>query len=324
MQFIDMTCPKCGAALKVDTKQGRASCEYCGHLMLIEKEDTLEEIRQKAQSRSYGYHKGKLKAEAEAAAQRREKQKKWKIPVIIVAVILFLGVFSAGSTQLAKPKVNPFECIEVSFQGKDGRGELELTVVAPSGIDVNYIDYDISKDSHLYQGETITIQARSNTYRLEENTRTYVVEGLDEYLKDLQNIPQDALALIHAKAENALELNLDGPKALGYLKEMKPVKLFLTTDGKQSNELYDVFQVDFQTGDSESTYYVLACFSDVIVRNREQVSIDMPYGIYLGHLTQVQGACYIMAYDSLEEVKTDILTSQDSYVELKELDLISQ
>lgn len=77
----------------------------------------------------------------------------------------------------------------------------------------------------------------------------------------------------------------------------------------------------FAVNGEEVTYYVQACFSDVLVRDEEQVSLSMSYGMYHGHLTQVWGSIWIMAYDSVEEIRTDILTSQNSYMELKELDL---
>lgn len=320
MKIIDMTCPKCGAALNVDLEKGCAVCEYCGNAFLLEKEDTLEEIRAKAQSKAYGYHKGRLKAEAEAS--RRAKYRKFWITVIVIAVIMFVLWCSIGIQQLSKPKVNPFDCIQISFQGTDGKGQLVMEVLsAAEGIDVNRIDYDISKKRSLYQGESISINASSEYYRLTESSRVYIVEGLDEYLKDLDNIPQEVLDIIHKKAESVLDRNLDATKALGYLTDMKPVKLFLLTDGKQCNILYDVFEVNFTTNDGAQTLYVLTYFDDVIIREGEQISIDMSYGMYLGHITQVQGSCFIMAYDSLDEVKVDIFTSQESYMELKELDL---
>ena len=64
MKIIDLTCPKCGATLKPDLDKKTAVCEYCGHQMLIEQDETIEEIRTKARSKAYGYHKGRLEAEA--------------------------------------------------------------------------------------------------------------------------------------------------------------------------------------------------------------------------------------------------------------------
>ena len=324
MKLIDMTCPKCGASMTPDLKKGLAECAYCGYRVLIEQEDSAEEIRAKEQSRSYGYHKGRLQAESEAkdrAAKKKKIRSVKKSVIIIGAIILFIILVNAGQV-ITKPKVNPFDCIEVSFQGKDGDGEMVVEWKAVGdNIDPQQIDLEISKKYNLYQGDTVTIKASCEEYFLTETTKVYTVDGLDEYLKDLDNVPQEALELIHTRAESVLELNLDRCKAVGVFKDMKPVKLFLTTDGKQTNELYDVFEVRFNTNNGEAIYYVLACFDDVIIRDREQVSIDMSYGMYFGNLTQVEGSLYIMAYNSLEEVRVSILTSQDTYMELKELAL---
>lgn len=129
------------------------------------------------------------------------------------------------------------------------------------------------------------------------------------------------MEIIHMKAEARLELNLERSKNAEVFVEMKPVKLFLVTDGKQTNELYDVFEVTFMTRAGEKIFYVAACFDDVIVRDGEQVSIDMSYGMYQGHLVQVEGSLWITGYKSLEEIRVDILTGQESYMEVKELEL---
>ena len=54
----------------------------------------------------------------------------------------------------------------------------------------------------------------------------------------------------------------------------------------------------------------------------QEVLDIMPSGVYFGNLTQVQGWLWIMVYDSLEKVRAAILTSQDTSMELKELDLV--
>lgn len=324
MKIIDMTCPKCGATMKTDLHKEEARCEYCGYYILIEQEDTLEEIRAKAQSKSYGYHKGRLKAEAEAKerAAKKEKSRRFKIGSIVIGVIILIGVFANLSQTVTKPRVNPFDCIEVSFRGTDGEGEIVVEMTnAVEGIDTNRIDYDISKKYYLSQGQTISIVAESDDYWLTETTKVYTVEGLDEYLKDVDDVSEEALELIHARAEEVLKLNLDKTKNVGYFVDMKPVKLFLATDGKRTNELYDVFEVHFAENGSESTYYVLVCFDNIIVRTDDPSFINMSYGMYWGHLTQVSGAIFIMAYDSLEQVRVDIRTNLESYMELQERDL---
>lgn len=324
MKMIDMTCPKCGAIMKIDSDKGEARCEYCGNQVFIEKEETLEEIRAKAQSQSYGYHKGKLKAEAEAEeeAAKKKKHNSIKAKAIVIGVIVLMVVFSYVSRMMSKPRVNPFNCIEVSFQGTDGDGEIIVeTIHAVEGIDVNLIDYDISKEDYLYQGDTITISAKSDDYLLTEKSKVYTVEGLDEYLKDPEDISDEALEMIHLKAEGVLDGNLSGTKVTGYFVDMKPVKLFLITDGKQTNELYDVFEVQFDVNGSEVIYYVTVCFDNIVACPDQPSFIKMSYGMYYGNITQVSGPIYITAYDSLEQLRVDILTNMESYMELKERDL---
>lgn len=298
MKMIDLTCPKCSATLKVDADKTKAVCEYCGHQALIEQE-----------------------AEAKETATKKQKVRSIKTKFIVAAVVALLILLLAAFEQLSKPQINPFDCIEVTFQGTDGEGEVVLETKSAGEIDANYIDFVISKKNYLLQGETITVTATSDRYLLTEKERIYTVEGLDEYLTDLEGIPTEALEMIHLRAESALELNLESSKEAGFFLDMKPVKLFLATDGKQTNSLYDVFEVRFTTVDGEKTFYVMAVFSNVVVRDGEQVSINMSSGVYRGNLTQVQGWLYIMAYNSLEEIKADLLTSQESQMELKELDL---
>lgn len=320
MKVIEMTCSKCGAPLKPDLDAGKAKCEYCGHYILIEQEDTIEEIRAKEHAKSYGYHKGKLEAEAEA----RKKKKRNKIirNAVIIGVIFLLVIISIFSQEASKPKVNPFECITVTFQGKDGKGETVLERKSNvEGIDTDLIQYDISKRRDLTQGETISIRATSESYRLTETSKSYIVEGLDEYLKELEGLSGEDLEIIHVKAESGLKLNLDRSKKMNMFVDMQPVKLFLLTDGKQSNQLFDVFEARFATGAGEKILYVMTCFENVIVRNGEQTSLQIPSGMYRGTITQVESSLWITAYDSIEEIRADILSSPDVYMELKELDL---
>lgn len=318
MNVIDLTCPKCGATMNYSEENSKAECAYCGYRMLVEQKESVSRLRERIRSQSYGYHKGKLDAQEEAN-RRRILRKLRNTAIVVGALAAFIFLVNISRT-MEKPEVNPFDLLQVSFQGTDGQGEVVMEFL-PGEADCNLIDYEISKSRGLFQGETITIKAASEEYRLGQSQRSYVVEGLDEYLKELTDIPADTLELIHAKAENVLELNLGNSKKVGYFVDMKPVKLFLATDGKQKNELYDVFEVRFNENGEESIYYVLACFNDVLIRKGKQISMSMSYGIYYGNLTQVSGSIWIMAFDSVEDIRTDILTSQESYMELKELDL---
>lgn len=317
MKMIDLTCPQCGANIEPDPKMDKAVCKYCGYQALIERKDTLEEIAAKAQSKSYGYHKGKLQAEAEAA---KEQQKKG-LPAWVYFVIglIVIGLVGMALTHVNKPKVNPFDCIEVSFEGTDGDGEVVVKTVSKDNADPNRIDYDISKRSDLCQGETIRIVADSSEYRLTEKSKTYVVKGLDEYLKDINDISEEALQLIHQKAKSQQEINLSAEQEA--FDNMKPVKLFLLTDGERKNQLYVVHEVTFSTEKGKLTYYVSTCFEGVVLRKGAEDSVYLPGGRYYGNTVGTgKTGFFISGFESVDAVQADILTSQEKNMRLTERD----
>lgn len=323
MKMIDLNCPKCGATINPDMEKGRCECKYCGHQMLIEKEDTLEEIAAKAQSKSYGYHKGKLQAEAEAGIIREgtiAQKKTLPTPVIIVIALVILGLIIIVTTNVSKPKVNPFDGIQVSFKGTDGDGDLVIKTVFQDGIDPNRIKYEASKYSDLCQGDTISIVATSSEYQLTEKSKTYVVEGLDTYLTDLANIPVEFLELIAQKAADVQDINLSSAKKDGSLVGMKPVKLFLMTDGARNNRLYVVHEVNFSTEKGDIIRYVSTGFDNVVLRKGAQTSLDLSYGAYYGNVISIGTVIPITGYESVDAVRTDVLTSQAQAMELTELD----
>lgn len=61
MKLIDMTCPHCGANLKVDADQNTAVCEYCGSALLID--DDIQRVRyENAEAAGYEFEKGRQRA----------------------------------------------------------------------------------------------------------------------------------------------------------------------------------------------------------------------------------------------------------------------
>ena len=64
MKLIDMTCPHCGAKLKVDKDSDHAVCEYCRSTILIEGRTNDQDLD--AEEAGYLFEKGRLRAKAEA------------------------------------------------------------------------------------------------------------------------------------------------------------------------------------------------------------------------------------------------------------------
>ena len=74
MRLIDMICPHCGSALKVDADRQKAFCQYCGTELLID--DEVKRIRyENAEQTGYEFEKGRLRAQMEAGSYESPKRK---------------------------------------------------------------------------------------------------------------------------------------------------------------------------------------------------------------------------------------------------------
>ena len=90
MKLIDVTCPHCGATLKVDPASKSAKCEYCGASFLID--DEVQHVQyDDAEKAGYEFEKGRQRAQKEAqrASQsdyrpQQPKQPEKKNPWIMI------------------------------------------------------------------------------------------------------------------------------------------------------------------------------------------------------------------------------------------------
>ncbi len=65
MKIIDMTCPHCGANLKIDGEKTVAYCEHCGAKLAID--DEVQHVKyDNAEQAGYEFEKGRQRAQAEA------------------------------------------------------------------------------------------------------------------------------------------------------------------------------------------------------------------------------------------------------------------
>ena len=66
MKLIELSCPHCGAHLKVDPSNKQASCEHCGAALLID--DEVQRVQyDNAEEAGYKFEKGRQRAQAEAS-----------------------------------------------------------------------------------------------------------------------------------------------------------------------------------------------------------------------------------------------------------------
>lgn len=88
--------------------------------------------------------------------------------------------------------INPFDCLDVSFEGISPRGVLKVDYQDPFYINDFTTYFNISNQTNLYNGQTITMKLDDDKieyfakegYAFTQTSQEYIVEGLKEYLID--------------------------------------------------------------------------------------------------------------------------------------------
>lgn len=76
MKLIDLTCPKCGATMQVNTELSNGMCNHCGYSFIVDEEVKRVEIEHKnSEQAGYEFEQGRMRAQAEAAAAKKEEEK---------------------------------------------------------------------------------------------------------------------------------------------------------------------------------------------------------------------------------------------------------
>jgi len=316
VEKIDLTCPKCGGNMERDTERHLLHCPYCGHEVMLQHSDA-DSIREKAYARQQGI------LQANAEAEKKKKFNKIKAGLIVVGVI-FAFIFVGAVFNALQPKVDPFPYITVEFSGTTGEGRAEvIRQAAPDG-DVNPQDiyYTVDPSRYLSEGETVTVTASSSTYKLSPTKKTFKVEGLDTYLAELDSLSDKALEMIHNKSDMTVDRATDGLGISLTPTTVTPCMMYLTTDGKTGNTLYDIYKAEYPEKDgSFAERYIVVYYKNLIVRDTEEPTMSYDNTMYTGQIIETLDKSYggyVTGYKSLKDAKADILSHQSSAVTLQE------
>lgn len=326
---IDLTCPKCNGQMVLNEEQTQAVCPYCGNQAFFE-----DESPERVQEIAYAYRKGVLKAEEEAAKKAERKaarntkktttkaKKGGTLRRILIAVGVFAAIgFGMWAYEYATaPEVDPFESIDVVFEGTSGSGYGWVEVHSPASGTYNAydIDYEISQRFGLAEGDKVTVTASSTRYRLTTKTKVYTVEGLDVLLADLDGLSDQAIASIHARSELTLKKAASGSRIEAGLTALEPIAVYLFTESSSHNTLYDVFRATFMLNGATSELYLVAYYDDIVVRDGAVPTIDYDYTTTTGDYIKVFDSYeslesyggYINGYRTLEETEIGIQSSE--------------
>lgn len=197
-------------------------------------------------------------------------------------------------------EVDLFQDIEIDFKGVSPEASASIRNTSKDSF-LSSISYSLDRSFDLENGDEITVTANcteewaeSKGYIINETEKTFVVEGVDEYITEYSKIDQSTLDKLDSQARDVIEAKLvDWLEYTGIMYpdefvysasyqetvEIKPVYhyFFCLKDGLSSNEfggqyrnsLFAVYEVT--TKDTHSpdgvTAYVSVYFHDFIMRD---------------------------------------------------------
>lgn len=216
--------------------------------------------------------------------------------------------------------IDPFgDSFEITYSGISPFGEVSV-----SNGDYPAIRYEVSKSSGLVNGDVITVTAVLDNdenvvgYALEETSKDFTVEGLDAYVTDLSQIPDDYLSQMQSQAQddlNSLFVGYDEDEqlvAMDYLGSYLLVHKGELGLLDHANELYLVYQVTADCPDGSITYYYYTSFNDIQIYSdgtcyTDLTDYDTPsrYGnnVTIGHY-------YYTGYSNLDELYNQVIAPE--------------
>lgn len=321
MKKIELKCSNCGANMKISPDKTEAICPYCANQFLIKKEATAEELAKKAEELSYAREKGEIRAIEE------HKKSKFKTTLLIIASMIAIMIASVLLYYYSLPYIDdPFKCISVKFTGIDENGTIDINDTKQC--DITDIEYKVSKDGNLKEGEQINVFVISNKYRFGTSRKKYTVSGLSLYLTNPQVLTNKHITKLHDFSYKHLKSNL-GITFKGEVVKLVPYKIFLYTNNKNKNTLYDLYKISIKTK-SGKVYnkYVSAYYENFILLNNNELfsyshSYHCGYSILAGDPNTYSTLSndyvgFIIGFQDLNEFKMYINKKNDGSFEIKE------
>ena len=324
IKTLSLICPSCGAKMELSEDGKKAVCPYCGHEMLIEKEEAAQ--------KEYERHIAKALAEEDIRDFRRKRQhrrriKGWLIALCVFAGICLINVLILGSPmhELVFPRTaDPFTAVSVRFSGMSGEGRAELKISGRS--DAEYADtarFEVTPETGLNNGDTVTVKAKAPAgWRFEPAEKQFTVEGLTAWVLGTDQLSGDNLTAIHSNTERLIREDWEEIVSSPLARDMTytPYRMYLFVsdreDAYERNVLYDTYEVNVTREDgSVFTGYEACRYTDLRIPPDGVLTAD--YGSLQGfNFGFTQGFSYAQSFSGwtdAAEMEADLRNVRDGY-----------
>lgn len=224
-------------------------------------------------------------------------------------------------------EIDIFADMEITYSGIAPEGTVKIEAE-----DFNVIRFIVTPDSHLRNGDTITVTAEADWEKFEEKgyivtnrEKTFTVEGLDAYIWEYSQFGEDILTEMDSAARELISERLSEDytyktlmhpnewligetlivneisgveQELSWLLCMKDEAYDGWNWGAAKNQIYILYAVtakDNLNPDGKTTYFAVY-FSDMIMRNTGEIEVN------------ISEPKIYASYDSVEDAYADIVT----------------
>ena len=321
---LSLVCPSCGGRMDLAADGNKAVCPYCGHIMLIEKEESAQKEYERRIARARAEEDVK---DLQRKRQRKRRLKAWFIALCVFAGICLVNVLIPGSPmhELVFPRTaDPFTAVSVKFSGMSGEGRAELQISDRSTAE--YFDtarFEVIPETGLYNGDTITVKAKAPVgWRFVPDEKQVSVEGLTEWVLDTDQLSGDNLTSIHANTERLIRKDWEEIVSSSLANEMTytPYRMYLFIAEDRSeyerNVLYDTYEVNVTREDgSVFTGYEACRYSDLKIPADGVLTADYGslQGFNFGFTYGFSYAHSFSGWTDAAEMEADLRHVRDGY-----------
>ncbi len=321
---ISLICPSCGGRMDLSADGKNAHCPYCGHKMLIEKDDGAQ--------KEYERRIAKARADEDIRDLQRKRQRGRRLKGLLIALCLvggfcLINVLIPGSPlhKLAFPRTaDPFTAVSVTFSGMSGEGSAKLQISNRG--DAEYVDtarFEVRPESGLSNGDTVTVRAKAPAgWRFEPAEKQFTVEGLTTWVVATDQLSEDDLAAIHANTERLIREDWEEIVSSSFAREMTytPYRIYLfLADGETAHErnvLYDTYEVSVTREDGTVfTAYEACRYSDLKIPADGVLTADYGdlQGFNLGYNYGFSSMHSFSGWTDAAEMEADLRHIRDGY-----------
>jgi len=272
METFSLVCPSCGGRMELSEDNEKAICPYCGHEILIKKDETAK--------KEYERFMARARAEEDIKDLQRKRQrirsfKGWLIGLCVIAGICLINLFIPGSPmrELVFPRTaDPFTGVSVTFSGMSGQGRAELQISKSNTAEYeNTVKYEMTPETGLSNGDIVTVKAKAPAgWRFEPSEKQFTVEGLTMWVVSSGQLSEENLSAIHAYTERLIREDWNDIVSSELAQDLTytPYRMYLFISdenvGYEYNVLYDTYEVNVTRADgSVFTGYEACRYSDL-------------------------------------------------------------